>query len=584
MGGVYSNTSSSYQHYTTHKFVIKSDFNPDTTYTNGHSKKYTVTNFDEAHINQLPLEVNYIENNISKDTDYAIGATNFSISVSDVKVIGNLKDEFAYNQNDFEYALTYKPKTNRVCEGYNFEYNDFTGLCHFKTKDKNQLTLNNWSYEYNVPVQATYEEIFYDEDSGMTETEIYSIEKEIQLFLSSRNISQNKLNELVATKFYSLHSNKYHNLNITNIDFSKELKVSLNIFNTTSNEMIFDNLPADTKFTLSIQKRMFSGYTTKVWTKEFTTGVDMVMNPYGKSLSASSTLTLTPEQIADGLVNGDTLLKEEVIPYDLQKCVFSYDTSKDPSSEGISVCGKYVISNKYRLQLSAAKTIKIGFAIVDKKGNNVFAKYGGAIGEKVGFVEDIDATMKKYHTYGKNNLNYSLISSNNDKKNDSGMFYYDFNEEDFKAYQNYDSALDFVNQYILQKYTIELTKKTYDYMNRYFRNHEFKVKIMEYYDDRFTYLDYNQNGKFDESALNAAFKYYDKNGISTFYEKTNVEHYRDNCLAMSTETLTSWLSASLFVNGNEYPTFKPGQYRDKAHVSHYYIFGYDPNNQSQIVK
>ena len=53
---------------------------------------------------------------------------------------------------------------------------------------------------------------------------------------------------------------------------------------------------------------------------------------------------------------------------------------------------------------------------------------------------------------------------------------------------------------------------------------------------------------------------------------------------MSTETMSNWLSASLFVNGNEYPTFKPGQYRDKAHVSHYYIFGYDPNNQAQIVK
>ena len=586
MGGVYSNTSNSYYHYTTHKFVIKSDFNPETTYTNGHSTKNTFSVFDETTTNELPLSVDYSENNINNDTDYAIGKTNFSIGVSNVKIIGieNPRFKFAHNSDAFEYSLTYKPKVSRLCEGDNFEYNDNTGLCHFKTKDKNQLTLNNWSYEYTIPIQATYEDILYDEESGSTETEIYTIEKEIQLFLSSRNISENKLTDLAAAKFYSLYSRQYHNLYITSMNLDKEVKIGLNIFNTASNEITFDNLPAATTFTLSIQKRMYSGYTTKIWTKDFTTGIDIVMNPYGKSLSAKPTLTLTSEQIEKGLLNGDALLKEEYIPYDLQKCVFSYDTTKDPSSEGVSICGKYVVSNKYRLQLSAAETIKIGFAIVDEKGNNVFAKYGGAIGEKVGFVVDIDAPMKKYHVFGSNNQNYSLISSNRELKNDSGMFYYNFNQTDFEEYKKYSSPLDFVNNYILQKYTIELTKKTYDYMNRYFRNQEFKVKIVEYYDDRFTYLDYNQNGKFDESALNASFKYYDKNGISTFYEKTNVEHYRDNCLAMSTETMSNWLSASLFVNGNEYPTFKPGQYRDKAHVSHYYIFGYDPNNQAQIVK
>lgn len=428
------------------------------------------------------------------------------------------------------------------------------------------------------------EEEYYDDESGMTDTELHTIEENVQLFLSGRNNSQEKLYDLVKDKLDNKYSGYYHNVRLVNIDYSQEVKIHLNIYNTASSEMVFNNLPADTTFTLGVQKRMFNGYTTKLWSKEFTTGVDMVMNPYGRSLSAKSTLTLTGEQMANGLVNGDALLKEEYIPYDLQKCVFSYEKTSDPTRDGISICGKYVISNKYRLQLSAAETIKIGFMIVDEKGNNVFARYGGTIGEKVGFVEDIDAPMKKYHIYGTDNKNYSLISSNRELKNDSGMFYYNFNEDDFEAYKDYDSALDFVNNYVLQKYTIEITKKTYDYMNRYFRNHEFKVKIMEYYDDRFTYLDYNQNGKFDEEALSASYKYYDKNGISTFYEKTNVEHYRDDCLAMSTDTISSWLSASLFTNGNEYPTFKPGKYNDKSHVGHYYIFGYDPNNQAQIVK
>lgn len=581
-GGYCSNVATAM--YVEYNISIISDYQPDSFFVNGHSLKNTNSNFDENLINENMLSVNYIENNIAIDTDYSIGKTNFSISVSDVIVLDETNKIFAHNSDAFEYSLTYVPKEEKKCNGDNFEYNDFTGLCHFKTKDKNQLTLNNWSYKYTIPIKATYEDVLYDEESGSTETEIYTIEKEIQLFLSSRNISVNKLTDLAAAKFYSLYSGQYYNLYITSMNLNKEVKTGLNIFNTASDEITFDNLPADTTFMLSIQKRMHSGYTTKVWSKEFTTGIDMVMNPYGKALSAKPTLTLTSEQIENGLLNGDNLLKEEYIPYDLQKCIFSYDTSKDPSSEGVSICGKYVISNKYRLQLSAAETIKIGFAIVDEKGNNVFAKYGGAIGEKVGFVVDIDAPIKKYHVFGTNNQNYSLISSNRESKNDLGIFYYNFNQTDFEEYKKYSSPLDFVNNYILQKYTIELTKKTYDYMNRYFRNQEFKVKIIEYYDDRFTYLDYNQNGKFDENALSASFKYYDKNGISTFYEKTNVEHYRDNCLAMSTEMMDNWLSASLFVNGNEYPTFKPGQYRDKAHVSHYYIFGYDPNNQAQIVK
>lgn len=356
------------------------------------------------------------------------------------------------------------------------------------------------------------------------------------------------------------------NLTVRNYTTDTTSSASTNIY----------GLPAATEFTLKTRKRFTSGYLSKEYIYTFTTSHDMVSNPYDDTLSDITPLTMTQEQIDAGYINGDVLLKSEYIPLDLQKCLFSYDFTSGPTSEGVSVCGKYVVSNKYRLQLTATETIKIAFQLVDSEGDSLLKDLAG---HKLYFVNSIDAQTKEYHMEG--NSQYSIVA--NGDINDLGVFYYSFNETDLKEYAKYSNVESFVNNYIFKKYTIGIDENLYSQLRKKYKNETFNIIVTEFYDDRFTYMDYNQNGKMDETTLDLNKMFLSKNGYQTYYENVDKEFYCAAALKIDINSNFAWSSTALIVGDAMYREFKTGLYT-KYNTTSYYIFAYDPENGAHIVK
>lgn len=643
-------------------FAIKtSDVFGEDIYYNGHydaSNNFTDGNINESFLSEQKVQANITEQ-ISTDTNYEIGKTNFNVSINDIDTTSDIYDTTSL----YEYSLTYEPLTPLCYDG--FEYNNISGLCHYISENEGSLKLTEEKYQhiytidYEYAICETYEDWFIYGCDTSEENLRSANDEEIIINSNKANLSNEEVIDFITNMYIykrdylciedikkintTLNSEIW---NVTGSQFKYDVKISYKDYVTvkkcyqlsdgsgyyqtvcsptsvlklttkyieiysdsqldlagieeyiknhydyyykdsfkvvsyttdtsSSSSIYIEGMPAETEFTLKVRCRYVSGYLSSEYVHKFTTGDDMVKNPYDDTLKDINPLTLTSEQIASNLVNGDELLKSSQIPLNLQKCLFSYESGNAPKSTGVSICGEYVISNKYRLQLTKEETIRVAFQLVDSNGNSLLKDLAG---HKLYFVKNIDSQIKDYH-YENDSL-YSIVSSGT--ANDLGVFYYTFNETDLKEYVKYSDIESFVNNYIFKNYTIGMDENLYSALRRKYKNETFNIVVTEYYDDRYTYLDYNQNGKMDTTTLNLNKVFLSKNGYQTYYENVDKEHYCGEYLKTSIDNVNAWNTASLFVNEKKYNNFKTGVYNKNETIS-YYIFAYDEENGAHIVK
>ncbi len=519
-------------------------------YTNGHNISVAGNNtFSENTIYNTTVEADITENKVSNDLNYNIGQTDFNITISDIII----NSPYQTNSN-YEYSVYYTPAIAGSCvDGFSYDKNSL--ICYYKSKDINSLAINSTTYYQKINYTVSYLDYSNDEEQFIT-NEIEINTNDISR-LSEENIKNLAMQNAVES-LYGIGSI----LEITSIDIMESTE-KIEHFNTAESDVNVTNLPENSKVHVEVRKRFESGFATKSYSKIIETGDDMVLNPYGTSLkNISSTY------------NGDLLLKNETIPYALQKCLFTYDV--EPTRDGVSVCGDYEISNKYRLQLAAPETIKIAFMLFDENGNNALNGIKDTKG--IYFTENIKTPTIMHSITG-------IVTDTSSKEN---LFYYSFNDNDKKEFAKYNdltnSVQEFVENYIFKNYTIGISKNVYTELLKKNRNATYTIKAVAYYNDRFTYLDYNQNGKYDESSLGVTYSYYDSKGVQVYYESANKTLHAKANLSTPASDKNSWNSVRLKdAKGNLYDTYKIAEY-GKNTTYKYFIFGYDPKGGTHIVK
>ena len=537
------------------------------TYQNGHSHGPSWITNNQEHMFDYDTTVGVYTTEITDDTDETIGNTSFNVTIGNINAKATFeKNGYAAGLSSYEVSLSYKPKSDSEMCTSGYEY--YNNACYFTSKNYMAIKSNNYTYKYGmtgVIIDDEGRELWSDESVK------YNTIKLNSYYDLNNSSDKNKLVKYLKSIADVTGVQKVNEDDIVFIEEDSSSNI-YNIINSLGYAFVAENLLENTEYTVKVRTRLQTGVAANEYVKTFTTGDDIVLNPYGTSIKRPLSISLTSDEVLQGLKNGNELLKNETIPYDLQKCIFTYDGT--PSSVGTSICNGYKISNKYRTQVTADKTIKIGFALTYKDGNNEKVFTGNNSG--ISFVEDINAYQLKKHlsSTGKDT---SYMNAN------TGIFYYEFNDEDFKEYskEKYKGDLaNFVSDYILKKYTIQLSQGLYSNLNNL--NKEYSIKAVEYYDTSYTYVDYNQNGIYDENSLSLENTYYSKYGVQTFKESVNLTTYMKERLANS-NIIDFWTPCSINVNQKFYSSFKVGTYKNN-NVTNYYLFAYDKSSGSHIIK
>ena len=342
------------------------------------------------------------------------------------------------------------------------------------------------------------------------------------------------------------------------------------VYNIASTEAIIPNLTQKTEFTLSIGLRNADGTYIEKYKETFTTGNDMVRNPYGNTLG--KTTVKNGVYAENSVINADELLKTEYIPYDLKEWLFEKQVNTLPEKMTKTINGEtYEISSKYLSKLSKNNTIKIGFALIDNE-NNVFKPNLSDF--TVRFVEGIEKGQNdKYHK--NKNGNIDIVMGRD------GVFYFELNNEELLLFKNKykEDYIKFVDDYIFKNYIIEVDYSSGKYGNMSLQT-PYKMMAMSCHDEMWSYLDYNQNGTMDKS-LDASDQYYDRNGEIVFSEDVS-DNIADVTVGLDfgIDKIDTMWHQSKIANVKEFKMFR--FYTGTAYK--YYIMGYNRNNNSNIIK
>ena len=342
------------------------------------------------------------------------------------------------------------------------------------------------------------------------------------------------------------------------------------VYNITGTEAIIPNLAQKTEFTLSIGLRNADGTYIEKYKETFTTGNDMVRNPYGNTLGKTNVKNGVYAE--NSVINADELLKTEYIPYDLKEWLFEKQVNTLPETMRKTITGEtYEISSKYLSKLSKNNTIKIGFALIDNE-NNVFKPKLSDF--TVRFVEGIEKGQNdKYHK--NKNGNIDIVMGRD------GVFYFELNNEELLLFKNKykEDYIKFVDDYIFKNYIIEVDYSSGKYGNMSLQT-PYKMMAMSCHDEMWSYLDYNQNGSMDKS-LDASDQYYDRNGEIVFSEDVS-DNIADVTVGLDfgIDKIDTMWHQSKIANVKEFKMFR--FYTGTAYK--YYIMGYNRNNNSNIIK
>lgn len=498
--------------------------------TNGFSSQ-NHNSFDMETINNITVDANVIKD-IENDTNYENINTSFNISIPANSVTLNNSD-FG-NTKFYEYSLSYeKPSVEKEC-ATGFIYHLATNRCYL-TDEENLNIVDNTTYKYDITLKTTGDSVEY-----YSNKEELSLEDVNAALKSQLNITISNLNEVEITTVLG--------------DFTWNIQ-------DTAKTLTIDNLPQNKNYTLYIRKRLNNGFFTNSFKDEFTTGNDMVRNPYGTSLAN-----------IEVVFKDDVLLRNEYIPYDLQQGLFELDINNIENYDAKSIITgvngyEYEITNKYRAKLSIDNKVAIAFALVDTNGNIV--KFGRNYQNAVSFVRSVNDINPQYHIDAEGNTQLTFGSD--------GLFYYNFNETDLIKFEEYSNNFNaFVDRYLLKEYIIKLSSDLYSVLDE---KETYTLKAISVHDNRYSYLDYNQNYYMDEGIEMPEYTFYDKNGMPIFNESTNKILYKARDIDLPTNEVKDWHSSSMS-NFNE---FKISSYT-LNNVKSYYLFAYNKENGSHIVK
>lgn len=337
-----------------------------------------------------------------------------------------------------------------------------------------------------------------------------------------------------------------------------------NICNLLGNTTNINNLPQKTTFVLKIGIVDSHGYFDWRYEEYFSTNLDMVRNPYGKTLVDDNPKKTIYEK--NGTINADEVLKEEFIPYDLKEWLFEKQLDTLPSIMTKTINYQtYKISSKYLSKLSKNNTIKIGFALIDDE-NNVFEPKLSDF--TVRFVEGIENGQNdKYHKNKNGDIDVVIGRD--------GVFYFELNNDELLLFKNKykENYIKFVDDYIFKNYIIEVDYESGKYGNMSLRT-PYKMMAMSYHDEMWSYLDYNQNGFMDKS-LDANKQYYDKNGklIKSEDNSSKPADIKEGLDYGIHRIMTMWHQSKI-ANVDEFKMYR--FYTGSSYM--YYIMGYNRNN------
>ena len=469
--------------------------------------------------------------NITDDTEYGFNRTNFSVQINKDSVKSTYNNSNISQASTYEYTLYYTPEYETCSSGFFFD--NKSGKCFYD----------------NTNIDASGYEAFKIYDQNRYHFTVENANKQIVDIYTSSNLIENITDEMIIRAF-NLSSNTIDRDNYKIIYVGNE-NYYWNI-GKVDTDTILTNLPQSTTLTLEIRQRVGSGYITKSFKKEFTTGLDMITNPYGTTLKGK----------IETNNNDDKLLENLYIPYDLQQGLFTYDGNK-PSSTGTSVITasdgktKWTISNRYRLQLSANTTMGFGFALVNTKTNELFKL--NDVNYWIRFKKGVD-----------NNQYHDTV----DLKLENGVFKFIMTEKEQTYYlENYnDNPNGYLKEVILKDYIIEVSSALYKALNE---NNVYQLKAITYHEDQYLYFDYNQNGIYDEELQTGGNPYYNDKGMPAFEELYEETPFIKENLDIGTNNITSWYTCVM----SNFDEFKVGKYKND-----YYLFAYNRENGSHIVK
>lgn len=497
------------------------------------SKSLPSTSLGLSYDETIALSTNVdVDMSNGTDTEAQYGLTSYYIAF-EKPTISNLTSQSVYN---YEYSLYYDSPNSTSCDA-NYRYSD--GKCYYDSSD----SLSDFG-------------VVKDSDMSTWDVTVYYTYKGASWgsLSSSMTFEVSSKTEPTSATADALLLNVNSNYDCTSYTVTKSTDEILDNqlwFISTDSSIFVDNLSASKDYTLDVRVRLNNGYTTNPFNYSFTTDADYVTNPYGTYIGDNVNKQYVISNVGT-YVNGNDLLKEELIPYDLQQCIFTDNTTT--STDGYSTCGDYVISNQYLMQSTDKEVIGIMFYIVDMNGN----------------IMTFDGTP-----YLSLNISTSYKSSRTTTVYSSKSFAFFLNDTELDILATYSNYQDFVDGYIFRNYYVELQSSNLSKLGEYV---DYTIEYTAIYDETFRYLDYNLNGQYDSSGLLNYGTFYNEDGVnvtSESYVNTYTESGIDSSSVRNIAVFTTdW--------GGQYTVFQLTVY-SYNNVKYYYMLVYDYETESHLV-
>ena len=273
----------------------------------------------------------------------------------------------------------------------------------------------------------------------------------------------------------------------------------------------------------------------------FRTGENLVYNPYGKNLSLANTASFPS---GTNIIDGDMYLKNnQYIDYEIQKFIFDASnvdkialSNKKYSDFIHPVTGKtYRFSNALLMHkyLDTENVSKIVFKLSgkDEDGNiinlnNIDYKLYDLATKTTVATGRLGSEFNNKELYLEGSKNYYL----------SNYIIYTLTENDkLILKQKYNNIVNdkFINEYLLTNKLVFKLKDTSSNSCQALKNtgSRFTIDWKPYYENTTVYLDYNQNGEFDDAkdiTLEGKNSYYNSNAGALKFENAEQHYYNYN--------------------------------------------------------